>query len=338
MLLGDGSLKEVPYDGGARALAVLDEIKRLATLPEEPYEPVGWSKCKPCVFFDNCWPAAERRNDIALVVGVDQGLARHLRGMGISTFQELAAGFTPDQLSEVRRLQGKQLRRVGANAEGILRHAQACSTGTVLHVEPFPYDLDRPYVMLDLEGVPLNLDDPEKTYLWGTQVYGPGAGPYRAAVAPLGPDGDGIGWEQFLIEAERIFDQHGDIPFVHYAVYEKTMISRYIQRYGDHHGVAAQVLDRLLDLYPLTLRTVVLPEPSYSLKVVEQRAGFQRTMDEYGGSWSIAQYIRAIETNDAAVYEDTINRIRHYNREDLEATWAVFQWLASSFSGAPPAA
>ena len=31
-----------------------------------------------------------------------------------------------------------------------------------------------------------------------------------------------------------------------------------------------------------------LADPNYSLKVVETRAGFERSMDEYGGDWSIA--------------------------------------------------
>ena len=338
VLLGNGSLREVRYDGGAKALAVLDEIKQVALAPEEHYEPVGWSKCNTCGFFDRCWTMAEQRHDVALIVDVDQGLVRHLHETGVSTYQQLAEQFTQGQLAEVRRLQGAQLRRVGTKAGSILRHARARSMDRVLQLNRFPHALDQPYVMLDLEGVPQEMDELEKAYLWGMQVCGPVTGPYRAAVAPLDRDGDRIGWERFLAEAERVLDDHGDIRFVHYAVYERAMIARYVRRYGDWHGVAARVLDRLLDLYPLTQQTVVLPEPSYSLKVVEQRAGFRRTMDEYGGSWSIARYIQAVEANDAAIYEDTMEDILRYNREDLEATWAVFRWLASSYAGAPPPA
>jgi predicted RecB family nuclease len=71
----------------------------------------------------------------------------------------------------------------------------------------------------------------------------------------------------------------------------------------------------------------VLPEPSYSLKVVEQRAGYERILDEYGGDWSMARYIEAVESNDSLEREKIIHNILDYNREDLEATWAVFQWL-----------
>ena len=42
---GTGAIVEVPYDGGAAALAKLAEVLALKQLTTEPYEPVGWSKC-----------------------------------------------------------------------------------------------------------------------------------------------------------------------------------------------------------------------------------------------------------------------------------------------------
>ena len=38
-------------------------------------------------------------------------------------------------------------------------------------------------------------------------------------------------------------------------------------------------------------------------------------------------HIRAIETNDEKLREEMISEILKYNKEDLEATWAVLQWL-----------
>ena len=335
VLLGDGSLQDVPYDGGASALAVLDEIKQLATAPQAPYEPVGWSKCGGCAFHDTCWPAAESRQDVALLPGVDQGLARHLHEQGVNTYQQLLASYTTESLSETKRPQGTQFRKVGLAARKAMLHAQALAEGRTIHLAPFPFSLDRGYVMFDLEGIPSQLDELEKIYMWGMQVFGPSTGDYRPALATLGPDGDATGWLRFLEEAASIFREHGDIPFVHWAVFEKTMINKYVTRYGDREGVAQRVLDNLVDLLPITQDTVVLPDPSYSLKVVELRAGFRRSMEEYGGSWSIAQYIRAVETGDEAVYNETMGDILLYNREDLEATWAVFTWLAANFGDEP---
>jgi predicted RecB family nuclease len=73
--------------------------------------------------------------------------------------------------------------------------------------------------------------------------------------------------------------------------------------------------------------SVVLPLPIYSLKVVEQYVGFRRTQDEYGGSWAMAQFILATETDDEAKRNILMAEILKYNEEDLAATWAVFDWL-----------
>jgi hypothetical protein len=82
-----------------------------------------------------------------------------------------------------------------------------------------------------------------------------------------------------------------------------------------------------LDLLPITEASVILALPSYSLKVVEQYVGFKRTQDEYGGSWSMAQFIFATETDDEVRRDRLMAQIIKYNSEDLAAAWAVFDWL-----------
>ncbi len=100
-----------------------------------------------------------------------------------------------------------------------------------------------------------------------------------------------------------------------------------MERHGDTDGIAQRVLDNLVDLLPLTKKGIILAEPSYSLKVVEQVANFKRTQDEYGGKWAMAKYIEAVETEDTNVRQEIIDKISKYNEEDLAATWAVFKWL-----------
>src|SRR5262249_45940679 len=62
---GDGTLVEVPYDGGAAALAALDKIAALKGRTTEPYAAVGWTKCLGCGFREHCWPRAVARRDVA---------------------------------------------------------------------------------------------------------------------------------------------------------------------------------------------------------------------------------------------------------------------------------
>ncbi len=164
-----------------------------------------------------------------------------------------------------------------------------------------------------------------------------------------------------------------DLPFVHWGSHEKTRLTEYVKRYGDassaqageggHEGrpydespevpvghdvessivgaglapalsgVASRVLSNLVDLLSLARNSVVLPLPSYSLKVVETFVGFRRRDTSANGAWSIAKYIAATESNDPAAREAIVREILAYNEEDLEATWAVLQWLRRPGTG-----
>lgn len=324
---GTGEIVTIPYDGGAAALMELERLLAIKQLSAEPYEPVGWSKCLGCGFTDRCWSNAEGNSDVALVYCVDQSLARTLNTQGIRTRKELLASFDVATLSEFKRPYGSREQRVGKAAEKILRFADAMERKqeTVFAVPAIPPHEN--YVMFDLEGMPPHLDELDKIYLWGTQVYGAKPSEFVFALSGFGADGDKEGWLGFLANAKQIFETYGDIPFVHWAPYEQTYLRRYVERFGDAEGIAARVEANLLDLLTVTRDSVVLPLPSFSLKVVEDYVGFERKETEYGGAWAMATFIEATETSDETKRRELMDKILAYNREDLEATWAVFEWL-----------
>jgi predicted RecB family nuclease len=183
------------------------------------------------------------------------------------------------------------------------------------------------YVMFDLEGMPPYLDEIENIYLWGIQVFGTNPSGFMPAVAGFGPDGDRDCWLAFLENAKKIFDTWGDIPFVHWASYEKTKLNLYIDRYGDPDRIADRVKTNLLDLLTVARNSIILPVPSFSLKVIEKYIGFKRSQTEFGGQWAMAMFIEATETSDESKRNQLMGEILKYNEEDLEAMWAVFQWL-----------
>lgn len=324
---GTGVISVIPNDGGTAALAKLAEVVSIKQMATEPYEPVGWSKCGTCSFGETCWPRALETLDVSIVMDVDQGLARQLHTEGIYRAAELVAGYDADRLRELKRPWGTKQQKVGKKADRILLNAEVLTTKQERILASPSLPVSNNFVMFDLEGLPPQLDDVEKVYLWGMQVYGKNPGEYLGVTAGFGTEGDREGWEHFLKAADEIFAEHGDIPFVHWHHYERVHIDMYVQRYGDPAGVAARVLRNLLDLLPITKASVVLPLPSYSLKIVEQYVGFKRTQDEYGGSWSMAQFILATETDNETERNARMTEILKYNEEDLAATWAVFDWL-----------
>ena len=329
---GTDEIVTVPYDGGTTALRELERLLTIKQLSIEPYEPVGWTKCLGCGYADRCWAQAEKNGDVALVYGVDQSLARTLYGQGVRSRRDLLATFDVASLSEVKRPYGNREQRVGKTAERILRFADAVEKNQEILLAAPPIPPSRNYVMFDLEGMPPHLDEIDKIYLWGAQVFGENPSEFKVALSGFGANGDKDGWIGFLDNAKQIFETYGDIPWVHWAPYEQTYLRRYVERFGDPEGVAARVVANLLDLLTVTRQSVVLPLPSLSLKVVEDYVGFERKEAEFGGAWAMATFIEATESSDEGKRRELMDKIVAYNREDLEATWAVFQWLKCKVS------
>jgi predicted RecB family nuclease len=329
---GRGTIVPVPYDKGAAVLQVLEQIVKLNNAKSEPYSPVGWTKCGSCGFNSRCWEKAVAEKDVALVMGVDQGLAFALHDLGVSTRSDLLSRYDAQTLGDLKRPYGKSLRKVGAAAPNILRMADVMERNCeVILMKPLVPDHAN-YCMFDLEGMPPHLDELEKIYLWGLQVFGQNGGDYLPATAGFGVDGEREGWEQFLRNAEAVLTAYGDIPMVHWSHYERTKLDMYVDKFGDRDNLAQRVRANLLDLHPIATMSIALPVSSYGLKVIEQYVGFKRKMNEYGGDWAMAKYIEATETEDEKLRASVMEKILAYNREDLEATWAVLQWLKSKSS------
>ncbi len=327
VLKGDGIIETLDYAGESVPLSYLQSLAEIISLNEEPYSPVGWSKCGSCGYNELCWTRASDQRDVALVYELDQNLAKRLRELGVLTIEQLVGRYNEPTLSELKRPWGAREQKVGKKAERILLQSRAMIAKKEIILKKPAIPISKNYAMFDLEGLPPQLDELDKIYLWGVQVFGEMPSPFLHSLANIGSEGDRQGWEDFLMIAKSIFSTYGVIPFVHWAPYEKTKIKIYMERYGDIEGLAEKVLSNLVDLLPITREAVVIPEPSYSLKVVEKYVGFKRTQDEYGGDWSIAKYIEAVETDDENKRKSLINEILKYNEEDLQATWAVFDWL-----------
>jgi len=324
--MGDGQIQIVPYRS-ARALEVLAIIQGIKQLAEEPIEAVGWSKCLDCGYNEFCWTRAKDEHAVAMLPGVDQALAHTLREQKIVSYDDLLAQHTEATLAEVKKQAGGKLRRVGTAAERILNHASAFQLGEVIRLQVPAVKKPANLVMFDVEGIPPHLDHSEKTYLWGLKVFGERPRAYSPALATVGASGDREGWEKFLVECAAIFAEYDSIPFVHWSPYEKTQLRKYVEKFGDADAVAGRVLENLYDLHPVVENAFAMPTPSYGLKLIEQFAGYKRTLTEVGGKWSMATYIEAVETEDPAKASQLMGEILKYNEEDLDAMWFVYQWI-----------
>lgn len=325
--LGDGSTVEIEYDGGAKMLDLLGQVMGVARLSQEPLDPVGWTKCGLCSYGYICWDKAILAEDVAIIPDVDGNLAKQLYQEGIYTYRQLTEAFSVETLAEFKKPFGDKWQKVGKRAKRIIQSAKVLMDDEPEWLNPLEIPETDNYVMFDLEGLPPQLDELDKVFLWGMEIYGERRSPYLYSLAGPGNQGDEEGWLKFLELSDKIFAEYGDIPFIHWATYEKTKMNAYIKRFGDRNNTGEKVLNHLVDLLPATKDSVILPLPSYSLKVAEKYVGFKRQLKEGKGDWAMAKFIEATETSDQKAREEIINEILLYNEEDLEATWAVMSWL-----------
>ncbi len=323
---GQGLIQAVPNEGPDAFKVALAQLVKLRRSHLDTYEPVGWSKCLACTYREACWPAAEAAKDVALVYGVSQSMAKSLQEAGIGSIGALA-GSEQGRLSRIAYAYGSKTRTIGAGAGALIRAAKALDENREITIAPPVIPESANYISFDLEGVPIPAMPEEAIYLWGIQVFGANSGPYQGITSDFEEGGDRRGWMRFLEAMAVIFEKFGDIPMVVYSPYEATHVKLYITRYGDWNGVGERVLRNLWDMLPAIRNSVALPLCSYSLKQVELHVGFQRTQEEFGGSWSIAQYFRAMQAQNPAIRTAIMNEILKYNAEDLLATVAVFNWL-----------
>jgi len=182
VLLGSGQLQNVPYDGLSSALNHVQELLVMAT-HSPGYEPVGWSKCTGCPYSDRCWEEAVPANDVAILPGVDQGLARVLHDLECGTIQSLLKEFDAATLADLKRPWGSREQRVGRKADVILRQARAFASNAEILVAPPQLPNASNVVMFDVEALPPHLDELDRVFLWGVKVYGENPWDYSGAFA-----------------------------------------------------------------------------------------------------------------------------------------------------------
>lgn len=334
IVTGDGILRS--FDA-AKEHEVISAIERIESLRsgEEPWEPVGFSKCDACVFRGTCWEQAMEGGHTGTVPYVDQGTCRSLREMGVHRREQLYE-MSEELIGNIERPRGKAKQKVGAaTARKIRYQLKALLTNQPVIVSPVVFPGGnapgkRPVMMFDIEN---DVFDPElgvKVYLWGLLLSREGevAKP-KLVVAGPGVEGDRDGWLEFLKYSKEVFDTFGDIPFVHYSSHERTWVNKYMERYGDVGGTAERILKNLWDMREAIRDRLYLPVPAYGLKFIERTAGFKRTQQEYGGLWSIIKYDKYVNARLPEEASAILDEILAYNTEDLIASLKVYEWLES---------
>lgn len=323
-----GQILTIPYPEKNAIEDLLEHLLNLRKSEELPYHPVSWTKCQSCDFREYCWQVARQGEDIALIPTLESALILALRESGILTVPALLEQHTPESLASFEWKEGHSPRPIGAEkAQTMLYMAESLITKRPILTKVPDLPDTRHWIMFDVEGVPARPGQPEKVYLWGMYLMGDESRNLQQISPALNRQADRDNWFAFLDSAQKIFDTYGDVPFIHWGSFEPYCIKLYAQRFGDRRGTSKRIQKNLLDFFTVLKQSVIVPLPSYSLKVIEKYVGFERPDQDTGGYWSVVSYLKSVSTKNMTRRDQILDQLLAYNNSDLQAMWHVLEWF-----------
>ncbi|MEZ0370072.1 MAG: TM0106 family RecB-like putative nuclease [Candidatus Sericytochromatia bacterium] len=323
-----GQILTIPFPEKKPIEDMLGHLLSLRQSEELPYHPVSWTKCQSCDFREFCWDVARSEQDIALIPTLESALILALRDAGILTVPQLLKQHTPESLAGFEWKEGNSPRPIGLDkARNMLFMAESLISKQPILTKVPDLPETRNWIMFDVEGVPARPGQPEKVYLWGMYLMGEESRNLQLISTALNRQADRANWFEFLNQAQAIFDAYGDVPFVHWGSFEPYCIKLYLQRFGDRRGTANRIHKNLLDFFTVLKQSVIVPLPSYSLKVIEKYVGFERPDQDTGGYWSVVSYLKSVSTKNPERRDNLLDQLLAYNCSDLQAMWHVLRWF-----------
>jgi len=282
---------------------------------------------------------AEQR-DLMLVAGMRQSQRQKLRAAGITTIEALAAlpagtavpGLNPETLHELRQQAELQLTPSGPDGRPAYR-LRPIVAGKGLAALPAADDGD---IWFDMEGIQDAVAGTKLEYLFGTCYRdAPGSEAQFKACWAHSPVEEKRAFEGWVDWVEERRSRYPGLRVYHYASYEKTAMRRLAQQHSTREAVIDEWLRSglLVDLLPVVTGSIVLGEPSYSIKKVEHLYMEKREAEVTNAGDSVVAYLNWQNSSEPARPGDLpegspqLRDIENYNREDCESTVLLHDWL-----------
>jgi uncharacterized protein len=275
----------------------------------------------------------EDRDSLALIADIRSSQIHKLEAAGVTTLAQMADAnhthvprLSEPTFAKLRRQAQLQIvsRGQATPAYEMLTCIQADGPRGLQRL-PAPSEAD---VYFDMEGFPL-IDD-GREYLFGACYYENGEIRFRDWWAHS-PAQEKRAFEAFVTWTHSRWRANPGLHIYHYNHYEVTALRRLMGKYG----VCEQEIDDLLhgevfvDLYRIVRQSVVVGEPSYSLKYVEHLYRPRRAGDVASAGESMVYYQRWLIAQEGETPETSpiLAQIRDYNEQDCRSTAELAAWL-----------
>lgn len=289
--------------------------------------PVPCAHCSLCDWRNHCEARRIADDHLCQVADIRRTQWARLQDAGISTLAQLAA-LPPG--ATVPKVHSDTLAKLASQAM-LQEHQRRTGERKLLQL-PLDPDARRGFYRLpppdagdmffDMEGDPLEAGGLE--YLFGVGYVEAGQWTFRGFWAHDRAQ-ERVAFEAFMDFVAERRRRYPAAHIYHYASYEETALKRLACLHGTRESALDDLLRQgvLVDLYKVVREAIRISEPSYSIKYVEHFYRPPREGDVQTAGASIAFYERWRETQDALLLQD----IEHYNRDDVESTRQLRDWL-----------
>jgi predicted RecB family nuclease len=335
LYLGSGELESVSVaDVGAYWRRIRRQLRRVMNAEHDDAtssEPC--SHCGFCEFAEVCdaqWRAADA---LYYVAGIRQTDIAGMVPAGITTMTALAAGpigvldVKPERLDVIHRQAAIQVRAVEGEPPPFDTIAAASGADAdALRRRQLPQP-DNGDVFLDYEGHPFWTAARGLFFLFGLlhrDADGDWQYETRWAHDVAGEADNTRALISWIAERRALFP---GMHVYHYNHTERSSLERLASEHGADEGLLAELVANgvFVDVLDVIRQTVRVGAESYSLKVLELVAGYERGHDIDQGAGAVVEY----EAWCSDPHQERLDRIARYNDDDVRATLAVRDWLLS---------
>lgn len=272
------------------------------------------------------------RDDLSRVANIRRSHIKKLQSAGIETVTQLARSsvshlpkLNQDTFNRLRQQAQLQVESLGKEHPEyqILPACENPCVGLASLPPPSQHD-----IFFDMEGYPL-IDD-GREYLFGAYA-GDDDGFHFYDWWAHSPSEEKEAFQSFVGWAVGRWKADRSLRIYHYNHYEVTALTRLAGRYG----VCEEEVDELLrnhvfvDLFRIVRQSILIGEPSYSLKYVEHLYRLSRQGDVASAGESMVFYQRWLieRDGDTAATSTLLRHIRDYNEQDCISTSELAAWL-----------
>ena len=284
--------------------------------------------CLVCEYPALCEKARIDADHLVQVAGINRSQIEKLATTGITTMAALASAKDSDRPAEILvhtfekiRLQAK----LQTNFRKTAVHSRVVLPDPELAVLPPPSSSD---IFFDMEGFPYFPERGGLEYLFGSTLRTGEFVPFFAHDRQQ----EKKAFQDFIKFATEKLAKDKSAHIYHYASYEVTALNRLAARHGVLETEVSELVSsgRMVDLYKVVKGSVMVSQPSYSIKKLEAFYEFERKSKVLDAGSSIEEYdyYRQQVALGEEGSKDTLQQITDYNEDDCVSTMALYNWLS----------